>query len=537
MAARLGMGRLSARSWGLIALAALTLPIAIPIAVVLAGGLTPAADIWQHIKTYLLTDLLLNSVILGLGVAALSLVFGVSMAALTCLCQFPGRRWFSWALMLPLAFPPYVLGFVHIGLWDYTGPIQTWLRQTAGPLSLPQIRSTGGLIVVLSLALYPYIYLLARSAFRSQGVRLLEVGQSLGLNRWQAFWQILLPSARPWLAAGCLLVLMETLADFGTVTLFNVDTFTTAIYKAWFSLFSLPTAQTLAAVLGSFLLLLLLLEPWLQGKRHYTNQRPQAALTPAILSRWQAGFAWLACCLLLLLAVILPLTQLLQWSWIGGWAAIDARFLAFIGHSLLLGILASILVTLLALLLALAQRHTPGKSALLLSRVATLGYAIPGSVLAVGIFVPLASLDNWLADYLNIELMLRSSLAALLLAYVARFLAVGVQPIQASLNRITANLDEAAASLGCTGWRRITRLYLPLLGSGLSASALLVAVDVMKEMPITLMMRPFGWESLSIRIFELTSEGQWEQAALPALALVVIGLLPVMLLIRTSNRN
>lgn len=521
---------------GLSALLLLSLPIVIPLTVVFLGGLTPQADIWQHIRDYLLVDLIGNSLLLVLGVGSLSLVLGVGAAALTSLCRFPGHRQLGWLLMLPLAFPPYVLGFVHIGLWDFTGPIQSFLRPYGVP-ALPNIRSTGGLILVLSLALYPYVYLLARSAFVSQGSRLLEAGQSLGLSPWQAFWQIVLPSARPWLAGGLLLVIMESLADFGTVTLFNVDSFTTAIYKAWFSLFSLATAQSLAALLGSVLLLLLLLEPWLRGQRQYGEPRAQAQYQPLSLSPGQCWAAWLALGGLLLLALLLPLAQLLYWVVCYALADLDARFLSLVGHSLLLAVLAALLVSLVALLLALAQRHSQGAASLLLSRVATLGYAIPGSVLAVGIFIPLASVDHWLQAEFGWQSLLRSSVLALLLAYVARFLAVAFQPIQAGLARITPSLEEAAASLGCTGLRRIQRLYLPLLRAGLSASALLVAVDVMKEMPITLMMRPFGWESLSVRIFELTSEGQWEQAALPALALVLLGLLPVILLLRHSDRQ
>lgn len=525
--------------WRLAAFA-VSLITLLPLLVVLSSFLSSEPQIWRHLVSYVLPDLLLNTFWLALGVAGGTALLGVSLAWLTAVCEFPGQRWFSWALMLPLAMPAYVAAFVNIGLFDFTGPLQTLLRDYFGSSAwFPAIRSRGGVILVMSLSLYPYVYLLARNAFLTQGKRALEVGQSLGLTRHAGFLRVALPAARPWIVAGVLLALMETLADFGTVAVFNYDTFTTAIYKAWFGLFSLTAASQLASILVLLVLLLVLAEQLTRGrKRYHSTGKSQ---TSRFRLRPTAGA--LACAyaaLVLLLAFVLPVTQLLLWCVDVFAEDFDSRYPLFVWHSILLSAMAALLVVLAAVILAYSLRIYHDWPTRFFVRLSTLGYAIPGTVLAVGVFIPVAWLDNqllqWLRPWFGGGAILRGTLAVMLLAYVARFLAPGFNAIESAMQRITRSQEEAARSLGYSGWRLFLHIHLPLLRGGVFSAAMMVFVDVMKEMPITLMTRPFGWDTLSVRVFEMTSEGQWERAALPAVALVLVGLIPVILLTRHSEK-
>lgn len=515
-------------------IAAITL---LPLAVVLASLLQPQTDIWAHLTAFVLPDLLLNTVWLLLGVGVGSLLLGVSLAWLTAIYDFPGRKHFGWALALPLAMPAYVLAFVQIGLYDFTGPLQTLIRELWGDSRwVPAIRSRAGVILTLTLALYPYVYLLARNAFQTQGRRALEAAASLGLSRRQGFWRVALPMARPWLVGGVTLALMECLADFGTVATFNYDTFTTAIYKAWFSLFNLTAASQLASLLVLAVLVLALLEQHVRGDKRYTSAGRLSQMRPERLSGWRAALAVCACLLVLGLAFLIPLAQLLWWAQSVAAEQLDLRYFGFIGRSLLLSAGAAGLVVVIALALAYAVRRKSGLGARLAARLATLGYAVPGTVLAVGVFIPIAWLDNRLIDAVRTlgwgepTQLIKGTLAVMLLAYIARFLAVAFEPTQSAMQRITASQEEAAASMGLGRRAVLRRIHLPMLRGGLFTAALMVFVDVMKEMPITLMTRPFGWDTLSVRVFEMTSEGQWEMAALPAVAIVLAGLIPVILL-------
>lgn len=520
-------------AWGI---ASLTL---LPLLILAAAFLEPQRDIWQHLYETVLGEMILNTIWLVFGVSVGVGVLGISTAWLVAVCEFPGRRWWNWSLLLPLAIPAYVMAFVDIGLLDFTGVIQsTWRRWGGNSRAFPAIRSRGGVVMVMSLALYPYVYLLARQAFLTQGSRALEVAQSLGMSRWQGFWRVALPLARPWIAGGVLLVIMETLADFGTVATFNYDTFTTAIYKAWFALFSLSAAAQLACVLVMLVGMLLLWEQFLQRHKHYHATGRVNLYSPRLmLHGWQALAASTWCALIILLAFIIPVVQLLWWAAQVIATDWDSRYVGFIGRSLLLSGLAVAVILGLSLVLAYAQRRLLGCVRVSWAvRLATLGYALPGSVLAVGIFLPLARLDAWLGVHWSLNFF-SSGLLGLLLAYAVRFLAVGFGPIEAAMRRITRNQEEAARLHGWQGWALVRLLHLPLLRSGIITAALLVFVDVMKEMPITLMMRPFGWDTLAVRVFEMTSEGQWEQAALPAVMLVLVGLLPVLALTQQLEKQ
>ncbi len=516
--------------------------VAAPILVVALAWLTPAGDIWRHLVHTVLGELLRHTAVLMFGVGLGVFVLGAGLAWLIAMCEFPGRRVFDWALMLPLAVPAYVLAFVAVALLDFSGPVQGMLRTVFGSSAwFPPIRSAGGVIGVMVLAFYPYVYMLARAAFLAQGRRMLETGRVYGLTPWAAFVRVALPMARPALAAGVALALMEALADFGAVAVFNYDTFTTAIYKAWQGLFSLPAAAQLASLLLLFVALALIGERQMRGRARYHVALRQERVERYRLAGSRAWLATAACSIVLLLAFVIPVGQLLRWVWSAARTDLDARYLRFFFNTVFLGAAAAVVTTFCALLLAYTYRLKPDRWVAGAVRFATLGYALPGSVLAVGIMLSFVWLDQRLAQALQAGLgiaagpLLMGTLTALLLAYGVRFMAVAYGPIDSSFERIKPSLWQAARSLGASNREILWRVSIPLLRSGLLSAGLLVFVEVMKEMPATLLLRPFGWDTLATRVFEMTSEGQWERAALPAVTLVLAGLIPVVMLVRRST--
>ena len=519
--------------------------VVLPLLVVFSGWMSAGNDIWQHLASTVLAELLKNTVILLLGVGIGVTVLGVGLAWLTSMCDFPGRKIFDWALMLPLAVPAYVIAFVALGLLDFTGPVQTSLRDVfgVGNMWFPPIRSAGGVIAVMVLVLYPYVYMLARASFMTQGNGTMEAARSLGLNAWGAFFHISLPTARPAIVAGLSLALMETLADFGTVAIFNYDTFTTAIYKAWFGLFNLQAASQLASFLLIVVVVALTAERHMRGRAQYHEATRASRIHRYQLNAWRRWAATLSASLVLILAFIVPLTQLALWAWEVAREDLDRRYLSLLYHTLMLGGMAAVLTVAGAMVLAFSKRHQSDTIVRAAVNIATLGYALPGSVLAVGIMLAFTSLDNIAQTLLvvaGLEIsgqLFAGTVFALVLAYVIRFLAVAFGPIDSGLGRIRASLVDASRSLGASSLATLWRVYLPLLRPGLFSAALLVLVDVMKEMPATMLLRPFGWDTLAVRIYEMTSEGEWERAALPAITLILVGLIPVIVLVKRSARK
>ncbi|MDY1017089.1 iron ABC transporter permease [Pseudomonas coleopterorum] len=530
------------RRWYPLVLAVVGL-VLLPLSVLALSWQSIDLQIWSHLWDTQMPRLLGNTLTLVVGVGTGVTVIGVSLAWLTSLCEFPGRRWLDWALMLPFAIPAYVLAFVFVGLLDFAGPVQSLLREWFGNgLRLPRVRSTGGVIIVLVLVFYPYVYLLARTAFLAQGKGLMEAARMLGQSPWQAFWRVALPVARPAIGAGVALALMETLADFGAVAVFNFDTFTTAIYKTWYGFFSLSSAAQLASLLLLTVMLVLYGERRARGKDHAASERPRGQA----LYRLSGFKAWLAsgwCALVFACAFVVPMVQLVAWCWQRGRFDLDERYRELILHTLYLGAMAALITVAVALLLAFARRQAPTPGIRAGVAIANLGYALPGSVLAVSLMLAFSFLDRELVVPVSSWLggagrpLLLGSVAALLVAYLVRFIAVAYGPLESSLARIRPSLPEASRSLGVGGARLFFKVYLPLLLPGTLSAALLVFVDTLKEMPATLLMRPFGWDTLAVRVFEMTSEGEWARASLPALTLVLVGLLPVIGLIRRSARQ
>ncbi|ALG69468.2 ABC transporter permease [Beggiatoa leptomitoformis] len=526
--------------WKLISLGLAAL-VLMPLLVLGSTWLSSETEIWQHLLQTVLPELLRNTVVLLVGVGIGVSVIGVGLAWLTAMCEFPGRRFFDWGLMLPLAIPAYVLAFVVVGLFDYSGIVQTLLRQWFGSsLWFPAVRSEKGVILVMVLALYPYIYMLTRVAFLGQGQRMMEAARSLGASPLQAFYHVALPMARPAIAAGVSLALMETLADFGTVTVFNYNTFTTAIYKAWISLFNLHAAAQLATLLLLFVIIALLMERYFRGRaRYHTDSRRQHRYQ---LRGWKAFGATAFASVIFACAFLIPMLQLIVWVWKTAARDLDYRYVDLLINTISLGGIAAFLTVLGALLLGFSQRiQRKSRSIRFAVSVATMGYALPGSVLAVGVMLSFVWIDNQLQTFfISIGLgsyrLLTGGIIALVLAYIVRFMAVAFGSVDSGLHQIRPSLQDAARSLGATHRDILQHLYFPLLRPGLFAGFLLVLVDVMKEMPATLLLRPFGWDTLAVRIYEMTAEGEWERAALPALTLVLVGLLPVIFLVKRSAR-
>ena len=508
----------------------------VPILIVLLSWTQPVADIWTHMRQYVLPQVLKNTVILLLMVTLISGVIGTALAWVTSMYRFPGQRFFAWALMLPLAMPAYVLAFVTVGIVDFSGPLQTALREFGFTTAIPSVRNVWGAGLVLSLAFYPYVYLLARQAFLSQGRRAIEAGQMLGLSRSKVFFRLALPQALPWVIGGLLLASMETLADFGAVSVFNVDTFTTAIYKAWFGFFSLTTAAQLAALLIGVVFIVVLFEQYWQAKRGNTvtqgsSQRFEAS-KPA-----QWGMA-LLCILVFLIAFLIPFLQLLYWTALNFQQDFDARYIDFVTNSLMIASMTTIFIAFLAIIIAWVKRQYPDKSTKLMTTLANLGYVVPGTVLAVGIFIPIAWLDNQLIAFgITSAQFLSGSVIVMLLALSTRFMTVSFQPVDRQLQRLTVNQEAAAKLLSDSPYQRWRQVMLPVLRPGVLTGLLMGFVEVMKEMPITLMTRRQGWDTLAVRVFEMTSEGMWGRAALPSLLIVLVGLIPVWILLRQSDKQ
>jgi iron(III) transport system permease protein len=522
-------------------LATLTLAVLAPLALVLFSLTLPPDEQWLELSRIVLPRYLTTSLQLALGVGLATLLLGVSTAWLVTRCHTPGWPLLQWLLVLPLAFPTYLLAYAYTDLLEYAGPVQTTLRAWFGwsrrDYLFPEIRSVPGAIMVLTLALYPYVYLLARTAFLRTPASLLEAGRILGGNPWRNFLTIALPLARPALVAGLALAMMETLADFGAVQYFAIDTFTTGIYLSWFALGSPQAAAQLAALLLLTVGAVLLAERLARGSARY--HEPTARSGPP--SRYRLGplvaiGAVVLCLLPVLFGFVVPVAVFLRLAAIAGDARFGPDYLPLVRNSVLLAGAAALLITLLALALGYAVRLARQRALVLLARLAGLGYAIPGSVLSIGVLAVLGAVDRLLnasAERLAggmVGLVAGGSLAALLYAYSVRFLAVGQQAVESGFARLGPTLDDAARTLGEGPFGVLRRVHLPLLRASLLTGLLLAFVDVLKELPATLIVRPFNLDTLAVRAYQLATDERLAEAATPALTIVAAGLLPVLAL-------
>lgn len=518
-----------------------SLLFSLPVLTVVSFVLYPANDVWQHLRATVLSEYLSNSFLLALGVGTGTLLIGVGCAWLTSVCVFPGKRFFSWALLLPLAFPGYIIAYTYTGMFDFAGPVQTWLREATGwgyrDYYFPEIRSLGGAISMLSLVLYPYVYLLARAAFLEQSVCVLEVSRTLGCSVWASFYRVALPLARPAIVAGLSLALMETLADYGTVSYFGLDVFTTGIFRTWYGFGDSIAAAKLAAILLAFVFTLVLLERWSRRRAQYHHSTYRYRRLPRYQLRgWRAGFAFCACLLPLFLGFLLPAAQLSVWALATWQDMVDASFIRLTLNSVMLALGAALLAVLLALFLTYGKRVLGGPAINASIRVVATGYALPGTVVAVGVIIPFAwidnSIDGWMRETWGISsgLLLSGSLITLMFAYLVRFLAISIQTVESGLGKIKHSMDDAARSLAYRPAEILLRVHLPLMKGTVLTALLIVFVDVMKELPATLILRPFDFNTLAVRAYELAADERLADSSTAALMIVAVGLLPVILL-------
>lgn len=517
-----------------------------PLIAIFFLALNPSDNIWPHLFRTVLADYVLTTLGLMIGVGLMSVVIGTGTAWLTTMCRFRGRGLLQWLLLLPLVMPTYIIAFTYVDVFEFSGPVQAGLREVFGWQSradywFPEIRSLGGAIFVMSFVLYPYVFLTARASFMQQSICVLDISRTLGRSSWGSFYSIALPLARPAIAIGTALVLMECLNDIGTVEFFGVRTLTAGIYTTWLSQHNLGGAAQIACVLLVFVLALVYAERLgrRRGKIFHTSNRYQE-IKPYELTGWRMVLAGLACFLPVGIGFAVPGYVLVKHSLAFYPAALnDSRFFEYMINSLTLSVSASCLALVVGLALAYGNRQTRTPLISLCTRIASIGYAVPGAILGIGILIPLARFDNMLDGFMNTAfgvstgLLLSGSSVAIVIAYVIRFLALSYGTVETGLQRITPSVDMAARTLGQSSIGALRRVHLPMISPTLLTAALLVFVDSMKELPATLILRPFNFDTLATHVYTLASLELLEESAFPALVIVLTGLIPVILLTRS----
>ena len=522
---------------GSLAIAVLVgMPIAGVLSNLLTGGDGAELSTFAHLWATVLPEYIGNSLLLALIVTVLTAVLGVGCAWLVAVFHFPGKKFFEWALILPLAMPAYVVAYAYTDFLQFTGPVQSGLRALFGwqgpTYWFPQIRSVGGAGLLFAFVLYPYVYLLARNAFIERSPRMWDAARTLGASPWQAFLQVSLPLARPAAVAGIALALMETLADYGAVAYFGVPTLTTGIYKSWYIFSDRNAAAQIAGVLLLAVMALMLMEQKSRGRaRYYAVGARSAAQRLTTLQGRQGWAATAFCALPVVLGFFAPLAILLHLLWQEEVISFSARYIGWLKNTIVLGGITALLAVAICVLLAYAARVSNSKVQALCNRIVSMGYAIPGAVIAVGILIPLSYLDNWNTQH-GVTLILSGSVIALVYAYLVRFLAVSFQTVQAGLLKITPAMDASARSLGDGLGSMLMRIHVPLLWRSVLTAGLLVFVDVVKELPATLTIRPFNFDTLAVITHQLASDERLGEAALPALTIVMIAIVPVIILAR-----
>jgi len=525
--------------------------VALPVLSVFYLALFPSENIWAHLAETVLPHYVSTTLQLLVGVGLLSAILGISTAALVSLCNFPGRRYFEWALLLPFAVPAYVIAYVYTDLLEFAGPVQGALRELFGWKTMrdywfPDIRTLGGAILMLSLVLYPYVYMLARASFLEQSNSLRDASRMLGCSAWKSFFRVTLPIARPAIAVGLSLVCMETLNDFGTVDFFAVKSLSAGIYDTWLNMNNLGGAAQIASMMMIFVVMLITLERIGRNrqKQYHGSDRFQA-LDTLELKGWHRWAAFATCAIPVLFGFALPVYILAGYALDNIEQLWQQDFLTHAGHSFFLSTTAAVSTIVIALLLAYSKRLHKQRSLQHAVNLSSLGYAMPGAVLAIGVMIPLAAFDNtldsWLSNSFGIStgLLLSGTTFAIIFAYSVRFLAVSTGAVDSSLSKVTPSMDMAARSLGYTPLETLFKVHLPLIRGGILTAGLVVFVDCMKELPATLILRPFNYDTLATFVYQYASDEMLEECSLAALLIVVVGIVPVILLSRTitATRN
>ena len=525
----------------------ITLTIAGPIIAILWLASFPSDDIWKHLIQTVLFRYTYTTCFLMIGVGIGTLLIGVSSAWLVTCCEFSGRRHFEWALLLPMAIPAYIIAFIYTDLLEYSGTVQESLRiffswKSPSDYWFPEIRSLGGAIFMMTFVLYPYVYLLSRVSFAEQSSSIIEVSRTLGRGPWDTFFRISMPLARPSLAIGVSLVLMEVLNDFGTVDFFAIETFTAGIYDVWMNMDSISGASQLSVALLIFVLFLLFTEKWGRRKQTFSNNtKTKKPIRRYQLQGYKSSISFFVCLIPILFGFILPSLILIRDSFIFYDFGDNFEFLKTMSNSFILSSLSAVTTTIFGIFLGYGQRIRKNKFIRGLIRFCSIGYAIPGSVLAVGVIIFFGKIDEFLNFIFEVtgEISLSGTLIIIIYAYSVRFLALSFGSIESSLSKVTPNMDAASRTLGMNSRKTLFKVHIPIIQKGVLASAILVFVDCMKELPMTLILRPFNFETLSTNVYQFASDELFEESALTALAIVLTGVIPVIILsnIISSENN
>ena len=540
------LAKRTSKRW-LITAAVTTAIVALPVLSVLILALFPEENIWPHLLETTLPRYLVTTLQLMAGVAFITLVIGLASAWAVTMCDFPGRKFFEWAMLLPFAVPAYVIAYVYTSLLDYAGPVQTAMRDwfgwhNAADYWFPEIRSLEGATLMIGLVLYPYVYLLARAAFLEQSPSLFAVSRSLGHSAISTFFRVVLPIARPAVAVGLSLVLMETLNDFGTVDFFAVQTLTAGLFDTWMNLGNLGGAAQIATTMLAFVVILVTLERYSRRKQQQFAARDnREPIRRFSLSRPRQWVCVAVCAVPVIFGFLLPAATLGHYAWEYFDESWNPDFVRNTLNSLFLSGTAALTTLIIGVTLAYSRRLHDTRGMRVMMRLSSLGYAMPGAVLAVGVIVPLAGFDNWvdgiLRDSFGVSsgLLLSGSAFALVFAYTVRFLAVSAGSVESALQKITPNMDMASRSLGHSPGNTLLKVHLPMLRGTLITAALVVFVDCMKELPATLILRPFNFETLATYVYQFASDEKLAHSALPALIIVLAGIIPIILMSKSIS--
>ena len=533
MTERSGRGRRPL--WAVLSVTVVALLLA-PILLVAVGAASPSVDTWKELWAGPLPGMIATTFAVLVSVGAGTLVLGAGLAWLVTAYDFPGVRFFSWALVLPLAMPAYILGFVFLAILDFPGPVQTTLRGLFGPdVWFPEMRSILGVALVMSHTLYPYVFVLARAALREQAPSSFETARLLGDGRLRAARRVVLPLARPALAAGLVVVMMETLTDFATVQYFNVDTVSVGIYQVWRGMFDRDVAIELAALVLVVALTVIAFERLLRGSIRFYQRGAARDFERGRLRGWQGAGALVVCAGVLAAAVVVPVVQLVAWAFGSSDSLELSRAFEYVGNSMGIALVAGLVCVAVAMVVAGGSRLSRSVMARRAGHLATVGYALPGPVVAIGVLTVIGAATTLFDASAGGIVVL--SLIGLVYAYTIRFMAVAYGAVDASLESITPSVVDAAHTLGSSPGRVLRKVHLPMARAGAIAGLVLVMVDVLKELPIVLLIRPFGFTTASVWVWERASESRWAEAAVPALLIVVVAMIPVVFYLRRGSED
>ncbi|MDO6524407.1 iron ABC transporter permease [Motilimonas sp. 1_MG-2023] len=528
---------------------AIGLLLVFPVIAIIYQGLQPAGDLFQHLMDTVMWDYIHNTVLLILGVGVLSFMMAIPAAWFMAMCDIPGRKYLQWALMLPLAMPAYIVAGIYTELLDFAGPVQSVLRdvfgwQTARDYWFPNIRSLGGAIVIIASVLFPYLYLLARTSFLEQSVTLMQSAQLLGKTPLQAFCRISLPLARPAIAVGLSLIAMETLADFATVNFFAVNTLTRAVFDTWQGYGSLHAAAKISTLMLVVVVMLLALERFSRRKQKvFQKNMGQESAHLLLMKPWQQWLAALFCWSLVTLGFIFPFSMLVYFAtqyFTDSWTA---EFIEFSLNTFFIAGVVAVLACIIAILVGLFRRLHMQRGSDIPARLSSMGYAVPGTVLAIGILIPFGWLDHSLNDLVEHfggqgpGLLFSGTMLALIAGYLVRFTAIAVGAVESSINKIPPSLDMVSRTLGHSPVKMVRKVHIPLISKGCFTAVLLVFIESMKELPAALILRPFNFETLATYVYQFVSDEMIEHGALAAIVIILVGLVPLIILSRSIERH